>query len=150
MQLAKETLRRVFAPGEIIIRAGEAGDTMFVVNRGSVSVQLPDEAGGNGAANKPRILATLTEGKFFGEMALLTGEPRSATVIALEETEVFEIGHRAVKKLFDTNPYLVESLSRAVAERRALIKSSAEMQPGEVEREHAGIFAAVRRFFGMS
>lgn len=149
MQLAKETLRRVFAPGEIIIRAGDAGETMFVINRGSVSVQLPEEAGANGAANKPRILATLTEGKFFGEMALLTGEPRSATVVAVEETEVFEIGHQAVKKLFVDNPYLVESLSRAVAERRALLNSSADRQPDEVERDHAGIFAAVRRFFKM-
>lgn len=149
MQLAKETLRRMFAPGETIIHAGDAGETMFVINRGSVSVQLPEEAGGDGAANKPRILATLNEGKFFGEMALLTGEPRSATVVAVEETEVFEIGHEAVKKLFVDNPYLVESLSRAVAERRALLNSSAERQPGEVERDHAGIFAAVRRFFKM-
>jgi CRP-like cAMP-binding protein len=83
-------------------------------------------------------------------MALLTGEPRSATVVAVEETEVFEIGHLAIKKLFENNPYLVESLSRAVAERRALLKSSAERQQEEVERDHAGIFAAVRRFFGMS
>lgn len=150
MQLAKETARRVFAPGEVIIRVGDAGDTMFVINRGSVSVQLPADAIGNGAAAKPRVLAILNEGKFFGEMALLTGEPRSATVIAVEETEVFEIGHLAVKKLFENNPYLVESLSRAVAERRALLKSSAEREHEEVERDHAGIFAAVRRFFGMS
>jgi small-conductance mechanosensitive channel/CRP-like cAMP-binding protein len=146
MQLAKETAQRVFAPNEIIIRAGDAGETMFVINQGSVSVQIPEDVNGN----KPRVLATLAEGKFFGEMALLTGEPRSATIIAKEETEVFEIGHDAVKKLFDNNPYLIESLSRAVAERRALINSSAEANSEAVEREHAGIFAAVRRFFGMS
>jgi small-conductance mechanosensitive channel/CRP-like cAMP-binding protein len=146
MQLAKESARRMFAPNEIIIRAGEAGETMFIVNRGSVSIQVPDES--NGAANKLRILANLNEGKFFGEMALLTGEPRSATVVALEETEVFEIGHNAIENLFKDNPYLVESLSRAVAERRALLKSSEEkMKPEEVDRDHAGIFAAVRRFF---
>lgn len=148
MQLAKETARRVFAPNEIIIRAGEPGETMFVVNSGSVSIQILDDSG-NGAANKMRSLATLDEGKFFGEMALLTGEPRSATVIALEETEVFEIGHQAVKKLFEDNPYLVEALSRAVAERRALLKS-AEMETEEIERDQAGIFTAVRRFFGLN
>lgn len=148
MQIARETARRVFAPHEIIIREGEAGETMFVINRGAVTIQVADETGGNGAA-KTRILATLREGKFFGEMALLTGEPRSATVIAVEETEVFEIGHEAVKKLFEDNPYLVESLSRAVAERRALLDSSAEKQPHEIERDHAGIFRAVRRFFGI-
>jgi small-conductance mechanosensitive channel len=146
MQLATQTARRMFAPNETIIRAGEAGETMFVVNRGSVSIQIPDES--SGAANKLRILANLNEGKFFGEMALLTGEPRSATVVALEETEVFEIGHDAIENLFKDNPYLVESLSRAVAERRALLKSSEEeMKPEEVDRDHAGIFAAVKRFF---
>jgi small-conductance mechanosensitive channel/CRP-like cAMP-binding protein len=145
MQLAKATERRIFAPNELIIRQGDAGETMFVINRGRVAVQLSD----NGAA-PPRTLTNLEEGKFFGEMALLTGEPRSATVIAMEETEVFEIGHDAVEQLFATNPYLAEALSRAVAERRALLKSSTEMKPEELDQEHAGIFAAVRRFFRLS
>ncbi len=44
-------------------------------------------------------------------MALFTGEPRTANVVAVEETEVLEIGHDAMKKVFDTNPDLVESLA---------------------------------------
>ena len=147
MQLARQTSRRVFAPGEIIIRAGEEGETMFVINRGSVKIQLPVASDGNGQST---TLATLHEGRFFGEMALLTGEPRSATVVAVEESEVFEIGHNAVKSLFEVNPYLAESLSEAIAERRALLDASAETKHEIKEQHRAGVFAGIKRFFGLS
>ena len=143
-KLAEATQRRIFAPNETIIRIGDEGDTMFIVNRGSVRVQIPE----NG---KMRTLSTLETGRFFGEMALLTGEPRTATVVAAEETEVFEIGHEAVKNLFDANPYLVEALSKAVAERRALLTASAENgNEKSVETETAGIFAGIKRFFRLN
>ena len=92
-----------------------------------------------------RPVAILNEGDFFGEMALFTGEPRSANVVALEETEVLEIGHAAMKKLFDTNPDLVESLSYIIAERR---KGLADRPAGPLqEDESEGLMATIRRFF---
>jgi small-conductance mechanosensitive channel len=102
--LAQAAVRHVFAPGEVVIRAGDPGSSMFVVHNGRVRVQVNE----NG---RPRTVATLNEGDFFGEMALFTGEPRTANVVALEETEVLEIGFAAMKQVFDTNPNLVESLS---------------------------------------
>jgi len=84
--LASNARGRVFAPGETIIRAGDAGSSMFVVHRGSVDVRVDS----NGTA---RTIKTLGEGEFFGEMGLFTGEPRTANVVAVEETEVIEIGH---------------------------------------------------------
>src|SRR2546430_16684121 len=94
-QLADATVTHVFAPGETLIRAGDEGSSMFVVHSGKVAVQVSDRAG-------PRKVAELTEGNFFGAMALFTGEPRTANVVAMEETEGLEIGHAAMKKLFDT------------------------------------------------
>src|SRR5256886_5995330 len=94
-QLAEATVTHVFAPGETLIRAGDEGSSMFVVHSGKVAVQVSDRAG-------PRKVAELTEGNFFGAMALFTGEPRTANVVAMEETEGLEIGHAAMKKLFDT------------------------------------------------
>src|SRR6185369_3967754 len=108
-QLSKATVVHVFAPGETLIRAGDEGSSMFVVHNGRVAVQISDRG-------TPRTVATLTDGNFFGEMALFTGEPRTANVLAVEETEVFEIGHAAMKHIFDTNPDLVESLSFIMAE----------------------------------
>lgn len=140
-QLATATVGHVFAPGETLIRAGDEGSSMFVVHNGRVAVQVPDRAG-------PRTVATLTEGNFFGEMALFTGEPRTANVVAVDETEVLEIGHTAMKHLFDTNPGLAESISWTIAERQAdLAKGSAAAQSSITET--AGILSSIKRFFGL-
>jgi small-conductance mechanosensitive channel len=140
--LAASSTSHVFAPGEAIIRAGEEGSSMFVVHNGRVRVQIND----NG---RPRTINTLGEGDFFGEMALFTGEPRTANVVAAEETEVLEIGKQAMKQLFDNNPDLVESLSHTIAERRIALTA----RPADADThadESAGIIAAIRRFFSMS
>ena len=139
--LAQAAVRHVFAPGEMVIRAGDPGSSMFVVHNGKVRVQVND----NG---RPRTVATLNEGDFFGEMALFTGEPRTANVVALEETEVLEIGHGAMKRLFDTNPDLVESLSFIIAERRQGLASQADAIAPETESS-AGLLSAIKRFFGI-
>lgn len=138
--LAGASVSHVFAPGETVIRAGDEGSSMFVVHGGRVSVQLSD----NG---KARTVAVLKEGDFFGEMALFTGEPRAANVVALEETEVLEIGHQAMKHLFDTNPDLVDSLSHIIVERKVGLNAKPE-NGDDVEVESEGIIASIKRFFG--
>jgi small-conductance mechanosensitive channel len=141
-KLAGASMRHIFAPGEAVIRAGEEGSSMFVVHNGRVSVQIND----NG---KARTVAVLKDGDFFGEMALFTGEPRTANVVAVEETEVLEIGHQAMKHLFDTNPDLVEALSHIIAERR--IGLTAQKQDAERHAEEsAGLINSIKRFFGLS
>ena len=139
--LAQAATSHVFAPGETVIRAGDPGSSMFVVHNGRVSVQLSE----NGRA---RTVATLSEGAFFGEMALFTGEPRTANIVALEETEVLEIGHAAMKQVFDTNPDLVESLSHIISERRQGLAASEDV-PGNRRDESAGILSSIKRFFGL-
>jgi small-conductance mechanosensitive channel len=140
--LAQAATSHVFAPGETVIRAGDPGSSMFVVHKGRVTVQVSE----NG---RPRTVATLSDGAFFGEMALFTGEPRTANVVALEETEVLEIGHAAMKRVFDTNPDLVESLSHIIAERRQGLVAS-EDPSVRSEDSSAGILSSIRRFFGLS
>jgi CRP-like cAMP-binding protein len=97
---------------------------------------------------RSRSIATLNEGDFFGEMALFTGEPRTANVVALEETEVLEIGHAAMKRVFDANPDLVESLSFIIAERRQGLTSLADIAL-PVSHTSAGILSSIKRFFGL-
>ncbi|HEX8118685.1 MAG TPA: mechanosensitive ion channel family protein [Pyrinomonadaceae bacterium] len=137
--LAAASKNHVFAPGETIIRAGDDGDSMFVVSRGGVDVRVDS----NGT---PRTISRLGEGAFFGEMALFTGEPRTANVVASEETEVLEIGHAAMRGLFQTNPDLVEALSHAIKERRAGLLASASVSAGE-EDTHDGLLSKIKRFF---
>jgi small-conductance mechanosensitive channel/CRP-like cAMP-binding protein len=139
--LAQASSSHIFMPDEIVIRAGDPGSSMFVVHHGRVSVQISE----NG---RPRTVATLNEGAFFGEMALFTGEPRTASVVAVEETEVLEIGHDAMKRVFDANPDLVESLSRIIAERRQGLAASHE-DLGAGHDESAGLLSSIKRFFGL-
>ncbi len=138
--LAQAAVSHVFAPSETVIRAGDPGSSMFVVHKGRVRVQVSE----NG---RSRTVATLNEGDFFGEMALFTGEPRTANVLALEETEVLEIGHAAMKRVFDTNPDLVESLSFIMAERRQGLTSQSDSPVATADS--SGILSAIKRFFGL-
>lgn len=140
--LAQAATSHVFAPGETVIRAGDPGSSMFVVHNGRVSVQVSE----NGRA---RTVATLSEGAFFGEMALFTGELRTANIVAIEETEVLEIGHAAMKQVFDTNPDLVESLSHIIAERRQGLVASEDLSATD-DDQSAGLLKSIKRFFGLS
>ena len=87
-QLAAASQRRLFDAGETLVQEGDEGDSLFVIERGSVRVTKadPDQDG------KSVDLAVLEEGAFFGEMSLLTGEPRSATVLAREHCGVLMLG----------------------------------------------------------
>lgn len=140
-RLATATVVHVFAPGETLIRAGDEGSSMFVVHNGRVAVQVSERGG-------PRTVAVLTEGNFFGEMALFTGEPRTANVVALDETEVLEIGHAAMKHLFETNPDLAESISWTIAERQADLAKRSEAAHISLP-ETAGLLSSIKRFFGL-
>jgi small-conductance mechanosensitive channel len=137
--LAANVCGRVFAPGETIIRMGDLGSSMFVVHRGAVDVRVDS----NGTQH---TIKTLGEGDFFGEMALLTGEPRTANVVAAEETEVLEIGHDAMKHLFATNPDLVEALSHTINERRAGLAAQSSAPVSEDDTP-TGLINKIKRFF---
>jgi small-conductance mechanosensitive channel len=139
--LAAGASGRVFAPGETIIREGDSGDSMFVVHRGSVDVRVDSDG-------TPRTIKRLGEGAFFGEMALFTGEPRTASVVAAEETEVLEIGHGAMRALFQTNPDLVEALSHTINERRAGLAANAPAAHGD-EDTPGGLLSKIKHFFGL-
>jgi len=140
--LAASSSGRVFAPGETIIRAGDRGSSMFVVHRGSVDVRVDN----NG---QTRTLKRLGEGDFFGEMGLFTGEPRTANIVAVEETEVLEIDHEAMRNLFENNPDLVESLSHTINERRAGLAANAAAADGHDETP-ASLLDKIKRFFRLT
>jgi small-conductance mechanosensitive channel len=142
MKLAEAAHARVFAPGESIVRQGQKGKSMFVIHRGAVDVQLKEEG-------TMKSLRKLREGDFFGEMGLLTGEPRTATVIAEEETEVLEIDNLCLKPILEENPELVTGLSQIIAERReALDKLESETEDRKIKNK-ASVFNSIRKFFGL-
>ncbi len=102
-----------YTRGETMVRQGDTGDSLYIIRTGSVEVTLKT---GN---NDPVALASLGPGNCFGEMSLLTGEPRCATVTALEETQVVVVDKEGLKVLFEANPEVIEPLSSMLEKRRA-------------------------------
>ena len=141
-KLAETSTRRVFAPGEAIVRKGQEGGSMYVIVKGSVSVQLP-------GANGPATINKLTTNDFFGEMSLLTGEPRSANVVAEDETEVLQIRKSAIKPIFEANPELLSAISEIVEERRQKLQANLEASMPNIQVEESGLVGSIKRFFGI-
>ncbi len=141
LRLAHAAVKRIFAPKESIVRAGEEGHSMFVVHSGSVNILI-------GEQGQMHNVSILHEGDIFGEMSLFTGEPRSATVTAAEETEVLEIGHSALKPLFVNNPDLAGSISKTIADRHLeLHAKKQEGAPPDSDIVSSGIFNSIKKFF---
>jgi small-conductance mechanosensitive channel/CRP-like cAMP-binding protein len=111
-QLAGEARITRFGRGERIIRQGDAGESMFILSRGTAEVHAEKEA-------RSLPVATLSPGDCFGEISLLTGEPRSATVIAKTDCEVVEIEKQTIGILLRQHPELADSLSETVVARRS-------------------------------
>lgn len=140
--LANGSVSRVFAPGETIVRKGNEGKSMFVIVRGSVKVQIPD-------GNEMRTVNNLSSGDFFGEMSLLTGEPRSANVVVDEETEVLQIKKSAIKPIFEGNPKLLESIGSIIEDRRARLEVSDDVPAAEESPDERGVLRSLKNFFGI-
>ena len=109
-QLARIARSRTFAAGETIIQMGEPGATMFVIRSGRVEVVLERPA-------RNVVLASLGPGDFFGELSIFDGEVRSASVIAIEETETLTLGQLDVMRMVSRSPELAWSLLKSLSAR---------------------------------
>jgi small-conductance mechanosensitive channel/CRP-like cAMP-binding protein len=110
--LAEHGRRRLFAPGETIIRQGDRGRAFYIVRRGRVAVRA------DGAQ-----LAELGRGEFFGELALLTGSERHASVVAVDESEVFEIDENDFESVLRGEPRVAEEIAQIVGGRQAELEA---------------------------
>jgi len=113
---ARNLRMRRYRRGETIFHQGDPGDSLFILEAGSVKIVLPSPEGEEGA-----IIATLSRGDFFGELALLDGAPHSATAVALEPTHALVLGRSTFQRLVDEEPGLRNALfAGLVAELRRL------------------------------
>jgi len=104
----------LFGRGERIVDQGADGSSMFVLLTGEAAVFVRSD--NHGA--EPTRVAILQSGDYFGEMSLLTGEKRSATVLATVDCEVLEIAKSNLAQILQENSALLKSLSEMLAQRR--------------------------------
>ncbi len=155
--LDKEVLRRIAAGArrhyydhlEVLVNEGEPGDSFFIIERGKVVISKFDPDDGDILR-----LAVLESGGFFGEMSLLTGEPRSATVKAEGGCEVVVLTRSELQPVLAADPEIAAKLSKALAE-RAAATAAALAEPrgqgkGMKSDDEISILSRIRDFFRLS
>jgi small-conductance mechanosensitive channel/CRP-like cAMP-binding protein len=134
VRLAKRVRRMTFGAGELVVREREPGDSFYVIERGSAEVIL----GPDGAA---RTVGHLHPADVFGEMSLLAGEPRSATVRAGTDLSVLMVDRAAFQEIISTDPAILDPLSEIAARRQAEQqehrRSLASLSSDEVDKQQA-------------
>ncbi len=103
---------RRYAKGEVIFHQGDVGTALYIIRKGEVAIRL------SSADGKEVILALLDRGDFFGELALLDGEPRSTDAVAREEADLLALQREDFRHFLDARPQvalgLLATLSRLV------------------------------------
>lgn len=122
-ELSRFARTETFATGEVIVRMGEPGWTLYVVRAGRVRV-VRDQPGGGTVT-----LAVLGPGEFFGELSIFDGEKRSATVIAEEDTETVTLGRFDIVRVVSHDPQIALSLLKSLSGR--LRATDARLADGE-------------------
>lgn len=138
--LARAARERLFADGEVVVHEGDAGGSMFLVRRGRVMVTV-----GGGA----REVATIEPGGYFGEMSLLTGEARTATVTARGDCVVLEISADAFRAYVQSHPEVIDRLAVAAQDRRRELEETRAAVPSATTVEALSLAQRMRRFFGL-
>lgn len=132
---------RSFKNGTRIVHQGDPGDSLFIIEQGQVDI-LDDAQGGN-------RIARLNRSNVFGEMALLTGEPRAASAIAVTDTKAWIIYKEDFDRILKNSPALAETVHHLAEERISDLKDKQiideaqanqwfEQATGQVEEEMAG------------
>jgi len=145
--LAERLVFAPFAKGDVMTRQGAVAHWLYVLIAGESEVVV-DQADG-----ERKRLATLGAGTCFGEMGLLTGEPRRATVIARTDVECYRLDKASLEDILHSRPALAEDFSRMLQARQVDTEEKLKEADAEQAARRAGerseILARIRSFFGL-
>ncbi|HEY3203706.1 MAG TPA: mechanosensitive ion channel family protein [Thermoanaerobaculia bacterium] len=143
-ELAAGVRQHRYSEGEIVVREGDTTSSMFLIVEGRVGISVH----GEGVASQK--IAFLEPGAAFGEISLLTGEPRLATARALTEATLIEIDKATIAPILEANPSLVAKLDAIIQERRRHTANRlVSTREGSVPVEPESLRARIARFFGL-
>lgn len=145
--LAARLVPAPFAAGALMTRQGAEADFLYLVVDGWADVVIENLDG-----HSARV-AELGPGSFFGEMGLMTGEPRTATVIARTRVKAFRLGKEAFQEILRARPAIAEEVSQILAQRREELAVTRETLDAEARRQIASngplVLQKIRRFFAL-
>ncbi|MFQ5674701.1 MAG: mechanosensitive ion channel family protein [bacterium] len=146
-ELASRMRLQQFNEGDELIKQGDAGESMFILSEGVLHAFINSNNG------KDRVrVGKIEPGEFFGEMSLLTGEPRTATIVASTDVVAHEITKDHINTLLARRPEIAETISKVVAHRKlvntqALANASPEEKIEQTENLAQQIMTKMKSFF---
>lgn len=148
LAIAQRLKYALFARGDIITRQGAVAHWLYMLIEGEAEVFLE-------APDQPRRkLSTLHPGNFFGEMGLMTGAPRAATVIATKDTQCYQLDKAAFEDILRNRPALAEEISHMLVSRRFGLDSlqqdlDDDTRARQMSQQHLDTLSKIRNFFGL-
>jgi CRP-like cAMP-binding protein len=143
-RVRRDLTPHLFAPGDVVVGEGDPGDSLFLIASGSVRILI---LGGHG---QPFDIRRLDAGDFFGEVAVLSGRPRTATVVAATPCQALEIGRTALEHLLRLRPAALALMAEVGASRARCQEEEAvrSLPPDAADPERAA--ASLQAHFGSS
>jgi small-conductance mechanosensitive channel/CRP-like cAMP-binding protein len=143
--LADRLVHAPFARGDVITRQGMVAHWLYILVAGEAEVWLEQEG-------ERRLLSTLPAGSVFGEMGMLTGEPRRATVTAKRDAECYRLDKAGFEEVIRLRPAIAEEMAAILTERNMQLATAqealgAEAHARERQRQHASLLGKMRAFF---
>jgi small-conductance mechanosensitive channel/CRP-like cAMP-binding protein len=132
------------APGQVLMRRGDPGDSLYLLAEGVLEVRIADDSGAEVPVDR------LHPGALFGEMSLLTGQPRSATILALTDALAFRLTRENVDPVLRARPALLDGLTAIMAARQAHNRAAPGAgRPAPAAPTHEDILARLKAFFAI-
>ena len=144
-EVAIHSERRLYAPGEAVIQQGDHGQELFVVEKGELDVYVDVHDG-------MEHIATLKPGTFFGEMSLMTGEVRKATVKTGDECTLLVVSKDTLQPVLEAAPKLADELSEVLAQREEELegsKGTGRKAKAHVQARRGELLSRIREFFSI-
>jgi CRP-like cAMP-binding protein len=148
--LAERLRYTPFARGNIITRQGdEISHWLYIVINGEAEVYLELANGGR------RTVRTLDKGSFFGEMGLMTGAPRAASVIAKTDVECYRLDKEVFEDILRARPAIVDEITHILVTRKAELDAAlheidSESVQTDMTQQHSEILSTIKRFFSLN
>ncbi|MGJ3260271.1 MAG: ABC transporter substrate-binding protein [Rhodospirillales bacterium] len=146
-QLCSHMIRHRLEPQRTVIEQGSAGDSLFIVVEGALKAEIEMDDG------KVIEVGRLGPGDFFGEMALLTGEPRGATITTITPSQIYEVRKEHIQPVIEQYPDIKQDLSQILTRRELenLRRRNEHFASIDEERNLASkLLSKITDFFGMS
>jgi small-conductance mechanosensitive channel/CRP-like cAMP-binding protein len=145
-RVAEQLHHTPFAAGEAVCKEGDEDQGLYMLVRGEAAVRI-------GRGVTVREVARLGAGQFFGEMSLMTGEPRSATVVAMTDLDCYRLDPETFRELVRARPALADRVAEILAARREALQSvrgqADEARKKRLETAKQDLLGRIRSFFSL-